>query len=53
MAEHGRNATFAKILFHARTGMTQLGRFKYRRADAETLSTERIEIDTFYDQIAS
>ena len=52
MAEHGRHATFSQILFHACTRMAQLGRFKYRRANAEPLPTQRIEIDTFYHQIA-
>ena len=53
MTEHGRHTTFAKILFHACAGMTELSRFKNRQADAESLPTERIEIDTFHHQIAS
>jgi hypothetical protein len=36
------HATLAEILFHARTGVTKLSCFKYRRADAEPLPTQRI-----------
>jgi hypothetical protein len=53
MTHHGGHAAFAKVLVHTRAWMAQLGRFKYRRADAEPLPTQRVEVDALNNQITS
>ena len=53
MTDHCGDTPFAKIFFHARAGVTQLGCLKHSRTNLKPLTSQGIEIHTLHHQVAT